>query len=213
MLPLPGQEHNNWDCCINTGIFSLPTHLISTKPPSHNWKCCFLPWGPVSACSNSRHGPALGSVWPCFPSPGLIPILPAVMIPWRCLMRLGLLLTHYRWWTALPSVPKCCCYTWWTLQQLQGAQILFAGHSCSKQLLSGALTPFSVPWAIAPCHSLSILSKLGGILKPLGACNGQSQRERTLGVTMPRDGQHIPNPRLLFPVILLLPFNKMFGRK
>lgn len=111
MLPLPGQEHSNWDHCINTGIFSLPTHLISTKPPSHNWKCCFLPWGPMSACSNTRHGPALGCVWPQFPSPGWSWSLPIMMIPWRCLIpQVGVAVNPLQTMNSTSHSAKCCCY-------------------------------------------------------------------------------------------------------
>lgn len=215
MLPLPGQEHNNWDLCINTGIFSLPTHLISTKPPSHNWKCCFLPWGPTSACSNTRHGPALGCVWPQFPSPGWSQSLPEVMIPWRCLMpQAGAALNPFQMMNNTSHCAKML------LPYPDGHSNNGKGHRYSLLGVPAARSSFLEHWHLSLCpeplphaHSLSILSKLGGTLKPLWACNEQSQPERTLGVTMAGMGSTSPAPDFYFQSFCCFPFNKMFRRK
>ena len=108
MLPLSGQEQNHQDLCINTSIFSLTTHLTSTNPLSHNWKCFFLPWGPMSVYCNTRHGLALGCVWTWFSFLGLNLIPTPMEMPDA---QGGAAITRYRWRTALPTVPKGCCYS------------------------------------------------------------------------------------------------------
>lgn len=221
MLPPPGQEQNNQDRCINTSIFSLTTHLTSTKPLSHNWNCCFLPWGLVSVCCNTRHGPALGCVWPWFPSPGLILIPTHSDIPHlhdggmsgaRGLLmpRAGAAIAHYRWWTALPTVPKM-------LLLLPDGHPNNNGKGQKYSLLCSpvARRSFLDHWPVSLCpkplsdaNTLSTLSELEGPLRPLGSSDEQPLPHSARGAQespCPGMGSTSPDPDFIFPTTLLLP--------